>query len=125
MCKAVTKKGILCPIEPLPESDLCHVHDPSRQCGFIRRNGVPCRMVTGGGPCEHHVSGQQVSKRIPKKIPTDTQRQVINDLLAERVVSDVVRETLRVILDPATRNKADVVRAIALLRAQPVAENRM
>jgi hypothetical protein len=52
-CRATTRKGQPCPINPRP-SGLCHVHDPAVQCGVRKKNGQRCGNATGGGPCTIH-----------------------------------------------------------------------
>ncbi|WP_435589509.1 hypothetical protein [Micromonospora chalcea] len=52
-CRATTRKGEACPINPRP-SGLCHVHDPAVQCGARKKNGQRCGNATGGGPCNIH-----------------------------------------------------------------------
>jgi hypothetical protein len=54
-CRATTRKGEPCPINPRP-SGLCHVHDPAVQCGARKKNGQRCGNATGGGPCNIHKS---------------------------------------------------------------------
>lgn len=52
-CRATTRKGAPCPINPRP-SGLCHVHDPVVQCGARKKNGQRCGNATGGGRCAAH-----------------------------------------------------------------------
>jgi hypothetical protein len=52
-CRAKTRKGLPCPIGPRP-SGLCHVHDPTVQCGATRRDGARCTAPTGGVRCRTH-----------------------------------------------------------------------
>jgi ribonuclease HI len=52
-CSAVTKAGRPCPTTAGP-SGLCHVHDPSVQCGAPTRTGALCTVATGGGSCAAH-----------------------------------------------------------------------
>ncbi|MEV0720036.1 hypothetical protein [Asanoa sp. NPDC050611] len=52
-CRARTRKGLPCPIGPRP-SGLCHVHDPTVQCGATRRDGHRCAAPTGGVRCRTH-----------------------------------------------------------------------
>lgn len=52
-CAASTKLGAACPITPRP-SGYCHVHDPAVQCGRPKKDGRPCTVATGGGPCQAH-----------------------------------------------------------------------
>ncbi|GAB3686546.1 RNase H family protein [Saccharopolyspora tripterygii] len=52
-CKATTKAGKPCPIDPRP-SGLCHVHDPAVQCQAITSKGRRCSVATGGGRCDKH-----------------------------------------------------------------------
>lgn len=52
-CRASTRKGAPCPINPRP-SGLCPVHDPAVQCGARKKNGQRCGNATGGGRCAAH-----------------------------------------------------------------------
>ncbi|MEQ7007682.1 RNase H family protein [Actinopolymorpha sp. B17G11] len=52
-CRATTKTGKPCTIDPRP-SELCHVHDPQVQCQAITRTGRRCTVATGGGRCPRH-----------------------------------------------------------------------
>lgn len=57
-CRATTKQGQPCPIDPRP-SGLCHVHDPAVQCGGRTRKGTICTVATGGGRCRYHLDQSQ------------------------------------------------------------------
>lgn len=70
-CRARTAKGKPCPIGPTP-TGLCHVHEPSLQCGGIKRGGGRCNIPTGGVPCPAH-QGQTWQLKLPKTL---TQPQV-------------------------------------------------
>ena len=52
-CRATTKAGAPCTIEPRP-SGLCHVHDPQVQCQAVTSKGRRCTVATGGGRCSRH-----------------------------------------------------------------------
>ncbi|SDC18662.1 ribonuclease HI [Actinokineospora iranica] len=52
-CRATTRQGRRCAVSARP-SGLCHVHDHEVQCGAPKKNGEPCAIATGGGPCAAH-----------------------------------------------------------------------
>jgi hypothetical protein len=68
-CRAFTKKRRPCPIEAT-HTGLCHVHEPSLQCGADKGNGQRCTITTGGGYCQAHAARTKPSVTIPARAAT-------------------------------------------------------
>ncbi|MEV4167359.1 hypothetical protein [Nonomuraea dietziae] len=69
-CRATTKEGQPCAIDPRP-SGLCHVHDPAVQCGGRTRKGKICVVPTGGGRCKYHLDQVEDAPRTAPLWPPD------------------------------------------------------
>lgn len=82
-CRALTKQRKPCPIEAT-RTGLCHVHEPSLQCGADRGNGQRCTIATGGGYCQTHAARTPARVTVPARAATPDPRALwIAGLLAD------------------------------------------